>query len=148
MTTPYCVVIIRPLSITRGDGPKILEDILNKRNVVLRLFRQWDICETTWLTLSQSSEGTDAYFDYEKDKLASFKTAWCCLFTSVDDSDPSDSLIDLFGPHNRKQWLTSHLRSVYSKSPHSGDTVVYIPDKMKMSITAHLLFNNFNEEDV
>lgn len=139
--------MIKPLSIGRGDGPLILEDLLKYCPVKLIAFREWPVCSTTWSTLVNLSKGTAA----EDDVLADIKdhknlTSWCLVLEHQDGSDPTEKLLDYCGPPLREKWERHHLRMRYSSyrsrgaAAHPLDSVVYIAPPEKRDLIRLLLF--------
>lgn len=154
---PYTVIVIKPLSIGRGDGPHILEDLLTQLPLSLRKFRTWNMCSTTWNVLKDISMGTPAEFSWSQTVSGGFYSneVWVGLFTHKDRStDPTELLRDIWGPEEMRLWKTSDLRYKYSAfktqglTTHPADTVVYISPAEKSNLIANLLFNKFDEEDL
>ena len=146
----YAVVMIKPLSVGRGQGPHILENILVNTNVVLRKFRPWRICNNTWLALEAISQNTESAFSMKSElEAGTGRNAWVCLFKAVNESvDPRTELNELFGPNDPKKWLRHHLRHRFSAISHTADNVVYMAPVGKEELVAQLLFENFSESDV
>jgi len=153
----YTVVVIKPLSIGRGDGPKILEELLEKGNLVLHKIRSWDVCLNTWSAIWDISQGTESEFEWvTKLTTASFRQCWVLLLTHKDQvTDPADFLNDYCGPSNNNlKWKKHHLRYKYSAFAIQGllmskyDDVVYISPRGKQNLVATLLFSKFNEKDI
>lgn len=153
----YTVVVIKPLSIGRGDGPKILEELLEKGNLILHKIRSWNICLNTWSAIWDISQGTESEFEWT-DRLvnSSFRNCWVLLLTHKDSTtDPVDFLNEFCGPAGDiLKWKKNHLRYKYSAFAIQGllvskyDDVVFIAPKGKQNLVANLLFKKFNEKDI
>lgn len=145
---PFTVMIIRPLSISRGHGPQIIEEILKNCSVVLVAMRQWNVCRTTWAALSNISKDTKAELDATTTDLHLNKgPSWCLIFEAGDgEADPTEELMAYCGPADRTQWEQKHLRMRYSSYKQRGitaslqDAVVYISPADKHDLISHLLF--------
>jgi len=156
-TPLYTVVVIKPLSIGRGDGPKILEELLEKGNLVLHKIRSWNICLNTWEAIWNISKDTESEFEWvERLANSSFRNCWVLLLTHKDRViDPVDFLNECCGPvDDILKWKKCHLRYKYSAFSIQGllmskyDDVVYISPKGKQNLVANLLFSKFDEKDI
>jgi hypothetical protein len=148
--------VIKPLSIGRGDGPKILEELLEKGNLILHKIRSWNVCNNTWYALWNISKETESEFEWvDRFSNASFRNCWVLLLTHKDQiTNPVDFLNDYSGPVDKiLQWKKHHLRYKYSAFAVQGlltskyDDVVYISPRGKQNLVANLLFSKFNEKD-
>lgn len=143
----FTVLIIKPVSVGRGDAPAILHDILHNTPVALRGFRVWRICDTSWKALCLNSSS----LDYNTEKLNAGRSvpAWICLLTHLDRvTDPVPVLEKYCGPFDSDQWLPKHLRYRYSHHAHDIDTVVHISGIERAEYEASILFEKFNKEDI
>ena len=154
MTIPYSLVVIKPLSVGRGDAPNILQSFLDNRPVTLRKFRSWAICDTTLLALVQDKGLHKTNLDYDQEKLLLPRQidSWICVFTHLDrQTDPTPIIHEYCGPLNRREWLPHHLRhqfggySRFGNNAHPTDTVIHIAKPERALYEANLLFLNFNE---
>lgn len=145
MTVPFSLVVIKPMSIGRGHGPKILEELLSSAPLVLRRFRAWNLCQTTLRVLCESPS---LEFEDEKIHLGRSQESWICLFTHVDrQTDPSGLIEELCGPLDKSLWRQVHLRMRYSGfgkqggSTHPSDTVFHISSRTRRDLEASLLLS-------
>jgi hypothetical protein len=149
MSVPYSLLVIKPLTVSRGDAPKILSELLDKHPLVLRKFRSWSICDTTLRALSMSSKDTGWNYEVEKTFAAQHLESWICLITHADrHSDPQDILMEVCGSPNPAEWQYRHLRHRYSALFSKLDPVVHLSPIERQNIEASLLFINFNEKHV
>lgn len=144
--------MIKPMSVGRGDAPKILEELLDKLPITLRLFRSWSVCN---MTLTALCEVSDLKYDDEKIHLGRGKDSWVGIFTHIDRiSDPTSFITEYCGPLDPTNWQSHHLRKRYSaytwlgKSAHPSDTVVHISRPDKVELESSLLFLNFDSTTV
>ena len=154
---PYTVFVIKPLSVGRGDGPEILEELLEKGNLVLHKIRPWDVCNNTWHALWDISQDTESEFEWvDRFTRTTFRKCWVLLLTHKDKiTDPTDFLNEYCGPVDKiMKWKKHHLRYKYSSFAIQGllmskyDDVVYISPKGKQKLIADLLFTKFDEKDI
>lgn len=144
MSEVCALVIIKPMSVGRGDGPAILTELLDKCNLALYKFRSWIICDNTWSAVLND-------IHHRTVKSEEGKHSWVCLFKSRDPSlDPTEQLNALCGPEEMKQWQSDHLRYRYSAYKQLGpltspsDTVVHIAPADRVILEACLLFTSFD----
>lgn len=152
---PYTLLMIKPMSVGREDGAPILSAILDEAPVMLRKFRIWHICDTTWFALGQNKGIIPANLDYEIEKIHAVRTipTWICVFVHKDrETDPTPALIDVCGPDDSSMWLSHHLRTRYSglthyvgKTAHSSDTVFHIAKPGRCEYEAKMLFTDFDQ---
>lgn len=131
------LLIIKPLSIGRGDGPKILSDLLKNCPIVLTQFREWKICNQTLLALCNSDK-----LDYEQETIYLSRSvpSWICQFDSTTTEEhPVDILEQYCGPLERTEWTSKTLRFKFNKSNHPTDTVVHIASKERTLLEISLL---------
>lgn len=151
MSTPYALLIIKPLTIGRGEGPEILSKILDECPVALKRFRQWVICDTTLKALTQDTgpeecDKTDLEYAVEQIHCVRQAASWICIFTHTDRvSDPIQVLMDYCGPASRQGWLHTDLRYQMSHTTHASDTVVHIAKPERRNYEANMLFMTFDE---
>ena len=137
-----CIAIINALSIGRGDGPNIVQDILSSPEIVLVSLRPWRMCANTLAAL-RAIEDRDA----KACPLVSGKVVWVCEFGSLDPEISAYTTLNArFGPEPMDQWLGTHLRWRYSSyktlrnATNRSDTVVHITNPTKISLIRDLLF--------
>ena len=151
--TSYTIVIIKPLSIGRGDGLSILEDILHVCDVSLRSIHQTHICDTTWKALFEVSKNTVAEFKHENAFPNNHhRHSWICVFTDkLRQTNPTEKIRAYCGCEDMNLWTIAHLRYKYSaysrlgKTTHPSDTVVYIAPSEKISLISKILIRDFDE---
>lgn len=151
MIIPYSLLIIKPMSVGRGDAPVILQDIFYHCPVALRMFRQFIICDTTLLALVEPTGPHHSTLDYEQEKIHPARQipSWICVFTHLDRiTDPTVLLNEYCGPLDVSQRTHQHLRYTYSTSFHPSDNVVHIAIPERRQYEANLLFLEFNEEHI
>ena len=146
----YIVAVIKPLSVGRGQGPFILQDILDNNDLSLVKFRPWTICNTTWKALADISVDTDSSFIADPELVSSVdRKAWICLFREPEDIPSQIAWFrDYVGPNNPREWTKKHLRFRYSASNHASDNVVYLSPPGKEELVDQLLFQNFDPDNV
>lgn len=147
---PYSLILIKPLTVGRKEAPAILQYILDNCPVVLRQFREWDICASTWRALYSNNDLADANILTSLPGIG--RKGWVCLFTHVDRvSDPyptlfslcvGDGLFDTGKKSIRDVWKTK------TSTPHRSDTVIHISDPNRVKLEADLLLHNFKEEQL
>lgn len=146
---PYTLLVIKPMSIGRGHGPVILENILENCPVSLRSFRSWPICDSTLYAMTRDTGPHSSILEYELERIHPPRQihSWCCIFTHLDRSkDPTDTLNNYCGPFDRTEWLNDHLRYKFAITKNPTDTVVHIPQPTRTKFESNLLFLNFDEE--
>lgn len=158
MSVPYSLMMIKPLSVGRGDAPEILSKILDNVPVALRGFRSWNICDTTWFALCRDKGPFLSDLVYEVEKIHAIRQVptWICLFAHLDrETDPTEALIDYCGSDDRTLWQPRHLRHKYSgftnyvgPTAHASDTVVHIASPKRVSFEAAVLFSQFDESKI
>jgi hypothetical protein len=148
MTVPFALVIIKPMSVGRGDAPDILSAILNKCPVSLRMFRAWTICRTTLEALCGDGKGPT----FPPGRPS---PSWICLFTHLDRvTDPTEILTDYFGGPEKERWLLHHLKYQFSgyrkigKAAHLADDVVYLSPIERCEFEACVLFTDFDKKAI
>ncbi len=151
MSRTHSVVVIKPLSVGRGDGIMILNEILDNCDVRLRKIRQWCICDTSWRALGHLSQHA---FDYttEEENTRHHKPALICIFEGEDQyRSVTDRIVEYCGPEDRQLWKRWHLRYRYSSYRKSGaamsasDTVVHVVPDKHVILGAQMLFTDINE---
>jgi hypothetical protein len=151
MTVPYSLLMIKPMSVGRGDAPFILEDLLENCPISLRLFRQFVVCDNTLMLLTKPVGPHHSTLDYEQEKIHPPRhiPSWICLFTHLDrQTNPRPMLDDYCGPLDRGAQLRSHLRSRYQKSPFLADDVVHLTASARAKHEATLLFHDFHDDNL
>jgi hypothetical protein len=148
VSVPFGLVVIKPLSVGRGDAPNILEAILNHCPVVLRMYRQFALCSMTLDALRHSNNRSVF-------PAGAKGPSWICLFTHVDRvTNPTQCLDDYFGNMVPSEVLPGTLRhryGGYSKlgpTAHLSDDVVHLAHETRADFEANLLFLNFDPEKV
>lgn len=156
--SPYAVLVIKPLSVRRGDGPRILRDLLDDCNLVLVKIREWNICPTTWDAIWNISKDTESEFTWT-DKFINDSTCNSCWILVLKSKDITKDVLDVLNSYcgsseDLLTWKSDHLRYKYSPYSSQGltlrkyDNVVYINPKGKQKLIADLLFPRFDEKDI
>lgn len=144
---PYSVVMIMPLSVGRGHGPKILRDLMDKCPITLRKFRSWSVCNTTWRALCDNDQEAQAHIDLALPPGK--RDAWICLFTHLDrTTDPTSAIESLCGPLDLWMRQDGQLRYKYwtgNMNTHVADAIVRIAQPTRARLEASLLFRDFDE---
>lgn len=157
MSVPYSLMMIKPMSVGRGDAPLILADTLHDCPVALRMFRSWVVCDSTLVGLCRMKGMFESGLDYDVEKIHPLRQvhSWVCVFTHLDrKTDPTPILNDYCGPLDPTQLLPSHLRSKYGgyarvgKTAHASDTVVHIAKTERVDYEGMLLFMDFDETKI
>ena len=156
MVVPCSLVIIKPMSVGRGDGPGILANLLNYKDISLVRFHAVPILEKNWERLAAPKGPHKVDLDplIEVKHSLSPHPAWVCLFTSNDrETDPYDKLIELCGERNPVTWKSSDLRYIFSglterssRSTHPCDTVFHISPSSRALFDLSILAGPVEEE--
>lgn len=150
---PYCVLVIKPLTVSRGEGPLVLKDILSTGKFVISRMMPSNICHNTWIALEDISKDTESAFSFDRGmsgKTTLERVSWVLIIKHTDGvSDPVDELNTLLGHPNPMKWKASNIRYKYSKLIYSAiDDVAFVSPKGKANLTASILIQNFNEEEL
>lgn len=146
---PYSLVLIKPLTVGRGQAPLILEDILSHGTTSLRCFREWEACATTWRVLYPDPIVADAHIEICPTGIG--RKIWVGLFTHLIPTKSSDLTLDeIIGPKDPILHKPHHIRYKYkpvNRIPHPADDVIHVSAPERTMFEAMLLFRNFNEEE-
>lgn len=147
---PYSLVMIKPLTIGRQQGPAILTEIMYRCPVSLRFFREWEICPMTWRALYNDAETADANVLTALPGIG--RRAWICLFTHKDRiTNPWKDLVKVCGaadPDKRGPDTIKEMWKTPTSNPHKSDTVIHLSDPYRTKLEADLLLYKFNELDI
>jgi nucleoside diphosphate kinase len=148
VSVPFSLVVIKPLSVGRGEAPDILNNILMHCPVSLRMFREWTLCRTTLEVLMQGPHAPVFLLDNRS-------PCWVCLFTHNDRvSNPTPLIAEYVGSTDPWEVQPNTLRHQYGGftrfgiTAHPSDNVVHLADDNRAELEALLLFTQFNVLDV
>lgn len=141
MSNQKTLVVIKHMSVRRGDGISILRDILRLTSCHLLDIYSTYICETSYKALCTDTKAYPATMssrDFSPGVINSL--VWVCT-VEITDSEKSiyDELIRVCGPVNKKEWINSHLRYKYSSHYSKDDDVVHITHPLRYNYEKSIL---------
>ena len=151
--TNYCVLVIKPMTIGRAEGPLVLKDLLSTGDFRIVRKTPFNMCRNTWIALEDISRGTESEFGFEsfiKNTSTRDRVSWVMIVKHRDGvTDPTDLLNKLLGPVDPSKWKYSHLRYKYARVGNcSLDDVAFVSPKSKANLTAMILIKDFKEEEI
>ncbi len=131
------LLLIKPLTVNRGDSIFVLGDILRSINAKISDIHETRICETSWKALSTDTLSHPSTIDFYKERKQNphHKSIVCVLEINDESRDIYKELDKLFGdPYDRKLWTSDNLRKKYSVLQHTDiDNVVHITHPLRFS---------------
>jgi hypothetical protein len=149
----YCVLVIKPMTIGRDEGPLVLKDLLSTGDFQIVRMMPSNVCRNTWLALEDISRGTESEFSFGSfitNTTARDRVSWVMIIKHRDGiTDPTDLLNKHLGPTDPSKWTYSHLRLKYARlGNRSLDDVTFVSPKGKANLTAMILIKDFKEEEL